>query len=155
KTQCDRITGGGKDDGYGRGRCLRRQRRGGVGGYEYRYAEADEIGCKRRQTIVLIFRPAVFDPHVLAPELAGFLRAPEKRNGPVRVNIGEFGTEPPNPRHGGLLPPRHQRQRRRAPEPRDKLPPSDHSITSSAVSRIDCGTVSPSALAVLRFTTIS
>jgi hypothetical protein len=31
----------------------------------------------------------------------------------------------------------------------------DYSITSSACSRIDCGTVKPSALAVLRFTTIS
>jgi hypothetical protein len=30
-----------------------------------------------------------------------------------------------------------------------------HSITSSALSRIDCGTVRPSALAVLRFTTNS
>jgi hypothetical protein len=35
------------------------------------------------------------------------------------------------------------------------LPPSDHSITSSARSKIDCGTVRPSALAVLRFTAIS
>jgi hypothetical protein len=32
---------------------------------------------------------------------------------------------------------------------------SGYSITSSALSRIDCGTVSPSALAVLRLTTIS
>jgi hypothetical protein len=45
---------------------------------------------------------------------------------------------------------------RRSPaETRDELPAFDHSITSSALSKIDCGTVRPSALAVLRFTTIS
>jgi DNA-binding beta-propeller fold protein YncE len=43
----------------------------------------------------------------------------------------------------------------RAPEPRDKGPPFNHSITSSARSKMDCGTARPSALAVLRFTTIS
>jgi uncharacterized membrane protein len=32
---------------------------------------------------------------------------------------------------------------------------NSYSITSSALSRIDCGTISPSALAVLRLTTIS
>ena len=42
-----------------------------------------------------------------------------------------------------------------APEPRDGLSAFDHSITSSARSKIDCGTARPSALAVLRFTTIS
>jgi hypothetical protein len=58
------------------------------------------------------------------------------------------------PHAAGLLRPRSQRQRRRAPEPRDELP-TPHSITSSARSKTDCGTVSPSALAVLRLTTIS
>jgi len=39
--------------------------------------------------------------------------------------------------------------------PRDEPSPFDHSITSSARSRIDCGTARPRALAVLRLTTIS
>src|SRR6202795_1663925 len=38
---------------------------------------------------------------------------------------------------------------------RDELPPFDHSITSSARSRIDVGTSSPSAFAVFKFSTIS
>src|SRR5262249_48868368 len=63
--------------------------------------------------------------------------------------------QPPDSPQAAVLPPRHDRPRRRAPEPRDEFSPSDHSITPSAVSRIDCGTVSPSVLAVLRFTTIS
>jgi len=54
-----------------------------------------------------------------------------------------------------LLRPRHERPSRHAPQRRDELSAFDHSITSSARSRIDFGTVSPSALAVLRFTAIS
>jgi hypothetical protein len=34
----------------------------------------DEIGCKRREPIGLIFRPALFDRHVLALNIAGFLQ---------------------------------------------------------------------------------
>jgi hypothetical protein len=83
KAQPDRVTADGKDDRYGRGRWLRRQRRGGAGGYEYRYAAADEIGCEHRQPIKLIFRPAVFNCNVLALDVAGFLQALEKRNGDV------------------------------------------------------------------------
>ena len=40
-------------------------------------------------------------------------------------------------------------------EPRDKFPPSDHWITSSAVANSDSGTVMPSALAVPRLMTNS
>src|SRR5262249_3922674 len=52
-----------------------------------------------------------------------------------------------------LLRTSRERPCRRAAEPSNELPPS-HSI-SSARSRIDWGTARPSALAVLRFTTIS
>src|SRR5262249_13826310 len=49
----------------------------------------------------------------------------------------------------GLLRVHHHWPRRSAPKPRDELPPP-HSITSSARSKIDCGTVRPSPVAVLR-----
>jgi hypothetical protein len=55
KTRCDRVNAGDKDDRYGRGRCLRRQSCGGAGGHDHRDA-AGEIGCKRRQPIILIIR---------------------------------------------------------------------------------------------------
>src|SRR5262249_61687259 len=61
-------------------------------------------------------------------------------------------TDPPHA--VALLRPRHERQRRRAAEQPDELTPL-HSITSVARSRIDGGTARPSALAVLRFRTIS
>src|SRR5262249_46145568 len=54
-----------------------------------------------------------------------------------------------------LLRPRRGRPSRRAAEERDELPSSNDSITSAARSRIDGGMARPSAVAVLRFTTIS
>ena len=54
---------------------------GGAGGYDHRYAAADEIGCKRRQPIILVLRIPILDRHVLALDIAGFLQALEKRNG--------------------------------------------------------------------------
>ena len=124
RPNADRITSGGKNDGYGRGRWLRRHRRRRAGGYEYRYAAADEIGCERRQQINLIFRPAEFDRHVVPLDIAGFLQALEKRKGEVLVFVvGGLGAEIPDYRHRRLLRPRHHRPRRRAPESRDELPP--------------------------------
>ena len=55
------VTAGGKDDGYGRGRCLCRQRCGGVEGYDHGYAAADEIGCKRGQPLNLVVRVTILD----------------------------------------------------------------------------------------------
>jgi hypothetical protein len=55
-----------------------------------------------------------------------------------------------------LLRTRHERPcRRRAAEQRDELAPVTHSITSSARASSIGGTVRPSALAVIRFTTRS
>jgi hypothetical protein len=53
----------------------------------HRYAAADEIGCKRRQPIILIFRITILDRHVLALDIARFLQALEKRNDDVLVFI--------------------------------------------------------------------
>ena len=58
------------------------------------------------------------------------------------------------PRAVALLRIRSERPSRGAASKGDELPPF-HSITSSARSSIDWGTVRPSALAVLRLTTIS
>jgi len=44
---------------------------GGSSGYGYRYAAADEIGCERRQPIILNFRPTVFNCNVLLLDIAG------------------------------------------------------------------------------------
>jgi hypothetical protein len=96
----------------------------GAGGYDRGYAAADEIGRERRQPIILIFRPTVFNLNVPAHNIAGVLQALEKRNGEVLVVIiSGLYAEIPNHRHRRLLRPRRERPRRRAPEPRHELPP--------------------------------
>src|SRR6516165_5979508 len=132
KTQCDRVTAGGKNDRYGRGRCLRRQSCGGGVGYDHRYAAANEIGCERRQPIGLHLRPAVFDRHIMALDIAGFLQALEKRNGEVlEVIISGPGAEIPDYRQRWLLRPRRERPSRCAAQSRDELPPSRKKLTCS------------------------
>jgi hypothetical protein len=119
-----RVSADGKDDRYVRGRCLRRQRWLGAGGYDHCYAAANEVGCERRQPIHLVLRIPVLDRHV--PDIAGFLQALDKRKngavsaGSLRVLIS--GAENTNHRHRRLLRPRHHRPRRRAPEPSDEVP---------------------------------
>src|SRR6516164_912198 len=93
KTQCDRVTAGGKDDGYRGGRFLSRQRCGGVCGYDHSYAAADEIGYKRRQPIILILRIPILHRHILALDVTGFLQALEKRKGDVLEVIRGSGAE--------------------------------------------------------------
>src|SRR5262249_4335666 len=108
-----------------------------------------------RQAIVLALQIVVVDHHILAFDVTGFTKPLAERGHIARKAIGRPEADEHENWHCPLLRPHHHRPRRCAPEPRDELPPSDHWITSSAVSRIDCGTVSPRALAVLRFTTIS
>jgi putative ABC transport system substrate-binding protein len=60
---------GGKDDGYVWGRRLNCQSCESAEGYDHRYAAADEIGCKRGQSIVLPLRPTVFKHNVLALDI--------------------------------------------------------------------------------------
>jgi hypothetical protein len=79
KTHCDRVSGAEKDDGGGRGRCLRRQRCVDAARQDHGYAAPDEIGCERRQPIELVLRIPILDMHVLAFDIAGFLQALEKR----------------------------------------------------------------------------
>jgi len=68
----DRVAADGEHD---RDRCGRRfgdkrSLRGGHAGYD-RDLTADEVGCERRQPIVLQLGKAVFDPHIAALDKAG------------------------------------------------------------------------------------
>jgi hypothetical protein len=120
--------------------------------------QADQLLCKRSYPTVVSARPTKVRPHIatIGPTQVR-KRLIERRDVTFRLSIvfviGHEHADAPNA--VALLRPRRKRPRRRAPKPCDELAPPDHSITSSARSRIDCGTVRPSALAVLRFTAIS
>src|SRR5271169_2491454 len=113
----------------------------GADSYDHRHTAADEIGCERRQTIILVLRITILDRDVTVLDIAGFLQALEDRNGDVPVVIiSGLGAEESDHRRRRLLRPRHHRPRRRAPEPRDELSPF-HWITSSAVANSVSGIV--------------
>jgi hypothetical protein len=93
---------------------------------------ADQIGCKRRKSVVATLGPAIFDRDVLALDIA-LLCQPftECSNQGCRV-LGRPAPEKPDDRRHRLL-----RMRREEPcgcpasSKRDELPPS-HPITSDA-----------------------
>src|SRR6516164_6699461 len=100
-------------------------------------------------------QPVIFQAHVLAVDVTD-LAYPIAECGPIARSVfGRRSIHDRNHRHRRLLRPRRERPCRRAAEQRDELAASDHSITSSAVASSDGGTVSPSALAVLRLITSS
>src|SRR4029453_4751445 len=73
KSQRDRVAPCHKDDWYSRGCRLRSEcRRGARDGNNHCHLVANEIRQQRWKSIVLILRPAVFDSHVLALDIAGF-----------------------------------------------------------------------------------
>src|SRR5262245_474601 len=107
----------------------------------------------------MFFRPAVFDCDILPLDIAGFLETFTEGGHQERVSPGRSAAEESDHRQRRLLRPRRERPcADRAAEKRDEVAPlhlRNHSITSSARSRIDVGTSMPSALAVLRLTAMS
>src|SRR5262249_27729295 len=105
-----------------------------------------------RQPIHLIVGPTVDDGQVLALDVTGVLQSGVKSAQTVCVGFGRRSIEESDHWHW-LLRTRDVRHRacgRRAADERDEFAPS-HSITSSARSRMDVGTVIPNSLAVFMF----
>src|SRR5215470_17008996 len=98
--------------------------------------------------------PAVLDQHIAALNIAGLAQAPPEGGERTGILGGRCTVEESDHRHRSLLRSGRERPRRQAAEERDESAPLNHSITSSARSMIDGGIARPSALAVLRFTTI-
>src|SRR5262249_56826627 len=97
-------------------------------------------------------QPMVLHRHVLAVDVAGFVEALAEPGN--KKHIGRSGVDEADHRHRRLLRPRRERPGCRAAEHRHELA-AFHSITSSARASSDGGTSRPSALAVLRFSTVS
>ena len=74
-----------------------------------------KFGRQRRQSIHLIFGPAVFDRDVLALDMAGFFEALAKCAQAVGERVGRCAVEKPDHRHRRLLRARRKRPRAAAP----------------------------------------
>src|SRR5215471_3247289 len=148
KTKPDRVFGGDEDDGNCR-RCRLSGEHGTSERGDHGDLSANQFGRQQRQPIYLALRPAVFDQHVLALDIAGVFEALAECAQAVRVRVvRRCGVEEPNHGHRRLLSMRSKRPRhRRTAEQRDELA-ALHSITSSARASNASGTVKPSALAV-------
>src|SRR5262249_47029333 len=154
ETDLNRIGAGHKNNGDRGGFSLGRYRRLAVRD-NHAHLTTNQIGCQCRQSIAVPFRPAVFDRHVAALDIAGFRQALAKRGQELGILTRRPGVEKPKPGHPRLLRAGCARPRdRRAAEQCDELAPL-HSITSSAITDTPAGTSRPSALAVLRLITSS
>ena len=77
KTKPDRVLASDEDDRDRRGCRLGRERWGSASGRsDHGDLSANQIGRQLRQSIDLILRPAVFDRHVLALDIAGVSSGP-------------------------------------------------------------------------------
>jgi hypothetical protein len=117
KARPDRVFGDDEDDGDRRGCRLGRKRRSGTSERgDHGDPPTSQFGRQRRQSIGLIFGPAVFNRHVLALDIAGVFETLAKCAQLVR---DRSGLKEPDHRHRRLLRPRRARPpRRRAAERR-------------------------------------
>src|SRR5262245_19113318 len=118
---------------------------GAAGRSDYRDAAADDIGHQRRQTVVLAAKPVVFQPHVLAFDIAAFTKPFLECGCSEARRIGRPGIDKCDNRDR-LLRARRERPCCCAAEQRDELPPP-HSIISSASNCNELSTSMPSNLA--------
>src|SRR6516165_11125034 len=154
ETKFDGVVADAEDDRDRCGRSLGRLSNGGLAGCsDNGYAPADEVSHERRQAIVSALQPVVFDHHVLALDVAGFVEGFAERSRIAPRGLGRPNVDEADHRHRLLLRARRERPScRYAAEQRDELAPL-HSITSSAIASSLSGMVSRSALAVLRLMT--
>src|SRR5262245_17838284 len=154
KTQFDRVVSGREYNWNRRGQRLRRLRRGRGGRGDDHDITTNQIGRQRRQSVVLVFCPAILDRHVLTLDVAGFLEPKAERGDVRRTPLRRCAVEKSDQRRL-LLRAHCKRPRDRcAANERDERAPV-HSITSSARESNVGGTSRPSAFAVVRFTTRS
>src|SRR5215472_379000 len=118
------------------------------------HLSANKVSRQCGQAIVAALRPEIFDRHIAALDVTDIVKALTEGSDPRRVRFGRRATEEPYYRQCLLLGAERGRCRHRTGQQEHEFA-TFHSITSSARTRIDGGTVMPSALAVLRLTTSS
>jgi hypothetical protein len=85
------------------GRRLRCQRRRDATCSNHGHLTTNQIGRQRRHSIVLAFRPAVFDRGISTLDIAGFAQTLSERSHHARIRGGRCTVEKPNHRHSRLL----------------------------------------------------
>lgn len=88
--------------------AARRRRRAGSG--DHRDLTLDQIRRQRRQAVVLVLRPPIFDRHVAAIHVTGVSKALDESGREPGIALGGPGIEEANHRHRSLL-----RARRKQP----------------------------------------
>jgi hypothetical protein len=73
------------------------------------YAPADEVSHERRQAIVSALQPVVFNHHVLALDVAGFVEGFAERSRIASRGLGRPNVDEADDRHYRLLRPRCER----------------------------------------------
>src|SRR6516225_2709640 len=155
ETKLDRVAAGIEHDWNRSGCCPCREHRSSVRRDNDGHPTTNQFGRHPWQPIISAIRPAVFDRHVSALDIARLLQALTEciQHGPVSVE--RCPVQKPYHRHRRLLRACRERPRCcRAAEQRDELAPL-HSITSSAMASSPGGKLRPNALAVLRLITKS
>src|SRR5262249_33134923 len=109
-----------KDDRYGRGRSLCRERRWVAGCDNDGHLSTDKVSGKSRQSFVMALGPVILDGGVLASDHTCFVQAAVKRTEDVCGIAKPPAAEETNHRHR-VLRARRQRPRGRAAEQRDEL----------------------------------
>src|SRR5437763_6944927 len=116
---------------------------------------ADQFGCRCVHLLDRV-RPPVFDDQVLALDITEIAQArPEGLDTALRSSSGTETQKSDPPNSAGLLGARDQGPCRQYSAAEQQQIAPVHSMTSSARASSDCGTVSPSAFAVLRLMTNS
>ena len=84
KPYLDRVTPYRKDDRNGCSSCFGRFcRRSTAARRNHVYPTMNQFGCKRRQSIILAFRPAIFDRYILALYISCPLSVPGETHSSV------------------------------------------------------------------------
>src|SRR5262249_39275990 len=127
--------------------CRRRSRR-----HNDIHVPPHELGRDLRETLVASFPPAILDGDgsILGP--AEFAESLHKGGDALAIDRTRVGAQNPDGRQPPrLLRPRRERPRgRRTAEQGDELAAAAHSITSSALTISELGTIRPRAFAVFK-----
>src|SRR5262249_9559943 len=86
-----------------RGRSPGRERGDDCWCCDHGHLTADQVGRQRRQSVILAFRPAVLDCHVLPLDIAGFLETFTEGGHQERVSPGRSAAEESDHRLRRLL----------------------------------------------------